>query len=129
MTSAALQTHELEKLLAKNISLDALAMTFFKKAAKVIDIPWQLAVGEDFRFPTTTGPKPAGTDLINRYVEKVHRATLHDEVVGMAFLKVMNLMTPPPSLFHPRILWRVLRAQSAAVRKTVRISPQLSAGD
>ncbi|NUM48369.1 MAG: FAD-dependent monooxygenase [Anaerolineales bacterium] len=111
MTSAALQTRELEKLLAKNTPLENLAITFFKQASKVIDIPWQLAVGEDFRFPATTGPKPAGTDLINRYVEKVHRATLHDEVVGMAFLKVMNLMAPPPSLFHPRILWRVLRAK------------------
>ncbi|MEW6403652.1 MAG: FAD-binding protein [Chloroflexota bacterium] len=125
MTSAALQTLALEKLLAKGTSLDVLALMFFKRAAKVIDIPWQLAVGEDFRFPTTTGPKPAGTDLINKYVAKVHRATLHDEVVGLAFLKVMNLMAPPPSLFHPRIVWRVLRPQP-------RVTPQpalLSTGE
>jgi 2-polyprenyl-6-methoxyphenol hydroxylase-like FAD-dependent oxidoreductase len=109
MTSAALQAAELDALLATQKSLDGLALAFFKRAGKVIDIPWQLAVGEDFRFPQTTGPKPAGTDFINRYVAKVHRATLHDEVVGEAFLKVMNLMAPPPSLFHPRIVWRVLR--------------------
>ncbi|GAB4581521.1 MAG: FAD-binding monooxygenase [Anaerolineales bacterium] len=128
MTSAALQTLELQKLLAKNTPLDALAMTFFKRAAKVIDIPWQLAVGEDFRFPTTTGSKPAGTDLINRYVVKVHRATLRDEVVGLAFLKVMNLMEPPTSLFHPRILWRVLRSKPANVQFALR-TPQSVAGD
>ena len=119
MTSAALQTVELDNLLAKGSSLDNLAPAFFKQAAKVIDTPWQLAVGEDFRFPTTIGPKPAGTDLINQYVAKVHRATLHDEVVGLAFLKVMNLMAPPPSLFHPRILWRVLRSQKAEYSKPV----------
>lgn len=111
MTSAALQAVELDKLLAKRTTLAGLAPAFFKRAAKVIDIPWQLAVGEDFRFPQTTGPKPPGTDFINWYVAKVHRSTLHDEVVGEAFLKVMNLIAPPPSLFHPRILWRVLRGK------------------
>ncbi len=111
MTSASLQAAELDALLGQKKSLDGLAPAFFKRVAKVIDIPWQLAVGEDFRFPTTSGPKPPGTDLINRYVAKVHQATLHDEVVGEAFLKVMNLMAPPPSLFQPRIVWRVLRAR------------------
>lgn len=126
MTSAALQTVELDKLLRKQLSLDGIASAFFKQAAKVIDIPWQLAVGEDFRFPQTTGPKPAGTDLINRYVARVHRATLHDEVVCLAFLKVMNLMAPPTSLFHPRILWRVLRPRPIPTAKPV---PQWATGD
>ena len=118
MTSAALQAAELDALLAKQSTLDGIARAFFKRAAKVIDIPWQLAVGEDFRFPQTTGPKPPGTDLINRYVANVHRATLHDEVVGEAFLKVMNLMAPPPSLFHPRIVWRVLRGKRPSQAQT-----------
>jgi hypothetical protein len=69
-----------------------------------------LAVGEDFRFPQTTGPKPAGVDLINRYISWVHRATLRDQVVAEAFFKVANLMAPPTSLFHPRVVWRVLTA-------------------
>ncbi|MCA9899485.1 MAG: FAD-dependent monooxygenase [Anaerolineales bacterium] len=127
MTSAALQVAELDALLGKSKSLDGLALTFFKRAAKVIDIPWQLAVGEDFRFPQTTGPKPPGTDFINRYVAKVHQATLHDEVVGEAFLKVMNLMAPPPSLFHPRIVWRVLRGKRPSSNKTAVLQP--AAGD
>ena len=111
MTSAALQAVELDALLSERSTLEGIAKDFFKRAAKVIDTPWQLAVGEDFRFPQTTGPKPPGTDFINQYVAKVHRVTLHDEVVGEAFLKVMNLMAPPPSLFHPRIVWRVLRGK------------------
>jgi len=90
-----------------------LARTFFKAAAKVVDIPWQLSVGEDFRFPQTTGPKPGGVDLINRYVAAVHRATRFDPEVGRAFLKVMNLLEPPTSLMTPRILWRVWKANRA----------------
>jgi 2-polyprenyl-6-methoxyphenol hydroxylase-like FAD-dependent oxidoreductase len=111
MTSASLQAAELDALLTSRPSLDGLAQAFFKRAARVIDIPWQLSVGEDFRFPRTTGTKPPGTDFINRYVAKVHQATLHDEVVGEAFFKVMNLMAPPTSLFQPRIVWRVLRGK------------------
>jgi 2-polyprenyl-6-methoxyphenol hydroxylase-like FAD-dependent oxidoreductase len=60
MTSASLQAAELDALLTSRPSLDGLALAFFKRAARVIDIPWQLAVGEDFRFPQTTGPKPPG---------------------------------------------------------------------
>ncbi len=126
MTSAALQAAELDKLLAKRKTLDGLAAAFFKRAAKVVDIPWQLAVGEDFRFPETTGPKPPGTDFINRYVTKVHRATLHDEVVGLAFLRVMNLMAPPPSLFHPKILWRVLRGNNGRSQLVPSLQPVVS---
>lgn len=114
MSSAALQAAELDKLLQKQTPLATLAPAFFKRAAKVVDIPWQLAVGEDFRFSTTSGPKPPGIDLINRYVGRVNRATHHDEVVGAAFLNVMNLLAPPTSLFHPRILWRVLRPRKEA---------------
>ena len=110
MTSASLQAAELDKILQKNIPESQLAHTFFKRAAQVIDIPWSLAVGEDFRFAETTGPKPAGIDFINKYVARVHQATLKDEVVCKAFLKVMSLLAPPTSLFHPRILWRVMRA-------------------
>lgn len=58
-------------------------------------------------FPQTTGPKPAGVDLINRYVAQVHRVTRFDPEVGRAFLKVMNLLAPPTSLMTPAMMWRV----------------------
>ncbi|MBL8093467.1 MAG: FAD-dependent monooxygenase [Anaerolineales bacterium] len=110
MTSAAKQAAELDRLLAGDVAEPDLARLFFKRAARIIDIPWQLAVGEDFRYPSTTGPKPFGIDLLNRYVAAVHRATLVDVEVCRAFLKVMNLIEPPASLMAPRILIRVLRA-------------------
>jgi 2-polyprenyl-6-methoxyphenol hydroxylase-like FAD-dependent oxidoreductase len=109
MTVAGLEIVELDRLLTKKIASTRLAKTFFNRIAKVIDIPWQLSVGEDFRFPQTSGTKPIGIDLLNLYVARIHRATLLDVVVGEAFLKVMNLMAPPISLFHPRIVWRVFK--------------------
>ena len=109
MTSASLQAYQLDKTLSENIDENKLATTFFKKAAKVIDIPWQLAVGEDFRFPDTVGKKPSGVDFINKYVGRVHRVTHHDEEVCKAFLNVMSLIKPPTSLFSPKIFFRVMR--------------------
>jgi 2-polyprenyl-6-methoxyphenol hydroxylase-like FAD-dependent oxidoreductase len=121
MTSATLQARVLDELLRIQPDPQRLATQFFKRAAKIIDIPWQLAVGEDFRFPTTQGKKALGTDLLNAYVTLVHQATHNDSIVYGAFLRVMNLLAAPSSLFHPQILWRVLRATRK--RKTI-IQPQ-----
>jgi 2-polyprenyl-6-methoxyphenol hydroxylase-like FAD-dependent oxidoreductase len=109
MTSAAMQAVALDTLLRENSSLDNLEKPYFKQVAKIVDIPWQTAVGEDFRFPETKGRKAPGTDLINAYIDRVHQATHHDTVVGAAFLKVMNMIEPPASLLSPRILWRVVK--------------------
>lgn len=126
MTSAAMQAAALDEILAAHRgSLDGLGAAFFKRAAKVIDAPWQLAVGEDFRFPTTTGPKPAGIDLINRYVAAVHRATRVDPVVGAAFLRVMNLFAAPASLMTPRIMWRVWRANRRLAQSQNRLADRV----
>ena len=125
MTSAALQVAALGKLLGQRQgNLAGLAQAFFQQAAKVVDIPWQLAVGEDFRYPTTEGKKAPGTDLINAYVTQVHKATHHDTIVYAQFLKVMNLMEPPTSLFKPQILWRVFKASRAEKRSAAAMRAQ-----
>lgn len=111
MTSAAMQAAVLDEMLTRRAGdTDQIASAFFKQASKIIDTPWQLAVGEDFRFPQTSGPKPAGIDLLNRYVAMVHRATLVDPEVARAFAKVMNLLAPPTSLMTPGTMMRVFRA-------------------
>jgi 2-polyprenyl-6-methoxyphenol hydroxylase-like FAD-dependent oxidoreductase len=108
MTVAALEAKAIDELLKQKTPDDKLAKKFFRRAAKIIDIPWGMAVGEDFRFAETNGPKPPAIKLINKYVTLVHKATLKDQVVCDAFLKVMSLLKPPTSLFHPKIAWRVL---------------------
>jgi 2-polyprenyl-6-methoxyphenol hydroxylase-like FAD-dependent oxidoreductase len=109
MTSACMQAVELDKLLQDNLPPEKLAAAYFKNTARIIDNIWKLATFEDFRFPQTTGRRPFGINLLNNYIAQVHRATIKDEVVGAALLKVMSLLKPATILFHPRILWRVLR--------------------
>jgi hypothetical protein len=82
---------------------------YFEQLTNVVHIPWQMAVGEDFRWAETQGPKAPGTDLINYYTARVHRVMAEDTVVAVQFLRVMNLLALPTSLFHPRLLWRILR--------------------
>jgi hypothetical protein len=78
--------------------------------AKVIDVPWALAAGEDFRYREVKGKKPAGIDLINWYVAKVHRAATRNSVVNRAFLQVMNMLEPPAILFKPTVVFNVIRS-------------------
>ncbi len=118
MTSAALQAAALDKLLKERPSLTGIRKLYFRQVAKIVDMPWQTAVGEDFRFPETKGKKAVGTNFINTYMDHVHRATHHDAIIGATFLKVMNMIEPPTSLLRPRILWRVL--QNMARRKLAR---------
>jgi 2-polyprenyl-6-methoxyphenol hydroxylase-like FAD-dependent oxidoreductase len=118
MTSAAMQAMCLEQALETSPDgdrgLDGISGRYFPQVAKVVDMAWQLAVGEDFRSPDTTGPKPPGLALVNRYVTRVHRATQSDTEVYRAFLDVMNLVQPATTLMRPGMMWRVLRARRPA---------------
>jgi 2-polyprenyl-6-methoxyphenol hydroxylase-like FAD-dependent oxidoreductase len=107
MTSAAMQSRVLDETLQAS-GLQSLWKPYFKRIARVIDLPWELTVREDFRYPHTQGGKLPLTDLINAYVVKVHQATQRDPVVYSRFLRVMNLMAPAASLMTPEMLWRVL---------------------
>jgi 2-polyprenyl-6-methoxyphenol hydroxylase-like FAD-dependent oxidoreductase len=127
MTSAALQAEALRRLLMiRHGNMEQLWRPFFKEAAKVVDIPWQMAAGEDFRYADTVGRKAPGTDLINAYIARVHRATHHDTVVYGHFLRVMNLMAPPSSLFKPAVMRRVLLSRAVRVLSP---QPQFAGGD
>jgi 2-polyprenyl-6-methoxyphenol hydroxylase-like FAD-dependent oxidoreductase len=115
MTSAALQAAALDTALESSRELDGLSGRYFPCAARVVDMPWQLAVGEDFRSPGTSGPRPPGLTVLNSYVERVHVATQTDTKVYRDFLDVMNLVKPGTSLLHPATLWRVMRAKQRTV--------------
>ena len=106
MSVASLEAVALAETLAQGPS--DLARRFFRRAAKVVDIPWSIVVGGDLRIPGTIGPRNAAVNFVNWYMAKLHKAAHHDPVVALAFHKVGNLLTAPPSVMHPRIAARVL---------------------
>jgi 2-polyprenyl-6-methoxyphenol hydroxylase-like FAD-dependent oxidoreductase len=118
MTSAALQAATLDTLLhERRGQLAGLARPYFEAIAKVIETPWQLAVGEDLQFPETEGSRALGAGLMNRYLARLNRASHHDPVVCRAFLEVMNLITPPARLLQPGVAFRVLQSIRSARRQ------------
>ena len=116
MSVAAMESMELDATLREGTA--NLAKRFFARASKVVDIPWSIAVGNDLRMPETTGPRNAGVNFVNWYIEKLHKAAHSDPVPALAFHRVANLLEPPPSVMKPRIamhvLWANLRSKPKA---------------
>jgi 2-polyprenyl-6-methoxyphenol hydroxylase-like FAD-dependent oxidoreductase len=110
MSVAALQAVELENTLASGDGDLELAKSFFCRAAKVVAIPWSIAVGNDLRIPESVGRRTAGVRFINWYMSKLHKAAHSDPVPALAFHRVGNLLAPPSSILHPRVAVRVLWA-------------------
>jgi hypothetical protein len=66
-------------------------------------------VGDDLRMRETIGPRGIKVSFINWYTSKLHRAAHRDPVAAEAFLRVANLLAPPPSILYPKIAMRVLK--------------------
>lgn len=89
--------------------LEGLGPRFFERVSPIVDEPWQLAVGNDFIFEGTTGPKPTGTDLFNRYVARLLQRAHDDGALTEAFFRVFRLERSATSLLRPSVIWRVFR--------------------
>ena len=107
MSVAALEALALRDCL--RASPAGLARRFFAEVARIVDIPWQIAVGADLRFPGIEGARTAKVRLVNAYLARFHLAAAADPVLGGAFLRVVNLMDRPEGLLSPAIALRVLR--------------------
>lgn len=88
---------------------DDLASRYFERAAEVIDIAWMMAIGADFQFPRTTGPKPRGTDLFGRYLSRLTHKAHTDGALRDALFRVILMERPPTTLLRPRVMTSVLK--------------------
>jgi hypothetical protein len=84
--------------------------------------PWQLATGEDRRWPTSKGadPLPLPARLIQQYAGQLLLATLTDAAVAEVFTRVQHMIAPPALLFQPDILLRVLASGIRRRRRAAR---------
>jgi len=86
-----------------------LARRFFAAAKAAIDVPWDIAVGNDLRHPKVQGPRSAKVRFINWYIGKLHMAARDDAELATAFLRVANLEAPPTLLLSLANVLRVIR--------------------
>ncbi|RZL86247.1 MAG: hypothetical protein EOP82_30580 [Variovorax sp.] len=126
MTVAACEALVLREQIA--LGQHGLAHRYFRAAAKVIDIPWQLAVGGDLSIDAVPGKRPLAVRLVNAYVGRIYKVAPRDAVVSATFQKVVHMLDGPQTLFAPRMLWRVL-VRGRKVQGAERAAPGRPAHD
>ncbi|MCP3805040.1 FAD-dependent monooxygenase [Allokutzneria sp. A3M-2-11 16] len=112
ITCAAMEALALGRALNRHSGVSAdLARDYYRAAAKIIAVPWSFAVGADFGYPETSGPRPFGVDLLNAYSRRLQIAANSDVRVRRAFWKVQHLLAPPATLFAPSVMIKALRVR------------------
>ncbi|MFC4037723.1 FAD-dependent oxidoreductase [Dactylosporangium siamense] len=107
MTVAAVEALQLRDALRSG-GRAGLPRRFYTRAAKVVDVPWDIAVGADLAHPEVEGVRTGKTRLLNAYVAKIQTASGFDAAVAGAFLRVANMTQAPPALFTPGVVARTL---------------------
>jgi 2-polyprenyl-6-methoxyphenol hydroxylase-like FAD-dependent oxidoreductase len=91
---------------------------YFRRIAKVVDIPWEIAVGADLAFPGVPGKRTAKIRMVNAYLPRLHAAAATDASLAAAFIRVLGMIDRPEGLLRPdralRVLWAHLRGAAPA---------------
>ncbi|HSJ58834.1 MAG TPA: monooxygenase [Anaerolineae bacterium] len=127
MTVAALEAAALDECLAGG--RHRLAQRFFARATPIVEASWNAATGNDLAYPEVEGRRTPLVRFFNRYLDKLHVAAHHDAGVSIAFLKVINMLAPAPSILHPRIVWRVVKGNVAASRRRRGVGNEIVDGE
>jgi len=114
MTVACMESLALRECLAAGTQ--EIAGRFYRAASRLIDIPWQIAVGSDLQHPRVEGERTTQVRFINWYIAKFYRAAQDDAVLASRFLEVANLMRQPSALFDPQIAFRVWKGNRTPAR-------------
>jgi 2-polyprenyl-6-methoxyphenol hydroxylase-like FAD-dependent oxidoreductase len=89
-------------------------MHFQKALASVVQAPWRLASGGDFRYPEAQLNRLFGTRLFNWYMRRIHELMASHPLVTLRGYEVLQLLKPLSALFEPRIVWTVLVQELAS---------------
>jgi len=117
MTVAALQARALRDLLSRGKPVGHRA--YLRAVARTVDTPWSMGVGADLSHPGVHGTRTPAIRLGHNYLPRLHAAAAQDPVVARAFVRVMGMLDRPETLFHPRLVLRVLRGDRGATRSDV----------
>jgi 2-polyprenyl-6-methoxyphenol hydroxylase-like FAD-dependent oxidoreductase len=109
VTLCASQALALDRCLRRTRSgLARAARRFRADAALESDLPWRLAACEDFRYPQTSGERPAFAAWTNWYTRKVRELSATDPHAALALLEIMHMEAHPAALYRPSMMSKVL---------------------
>ncbi len=116
MTTSAIGALTLDECLREqrqlhaNGDLTGLGQRFQQRLAKINELPWTLATTEDCRYPQAEGGRlDKVTQLFQWYIGRVIQLATHNPRVRLAFIEVTQMLKSPGILFHPQIVFQVLR--------------------
>jgi 2-polyprenyl-6-methoxyphenol hydroxylase-like FAD-dependent oxidoreductase len=108
MTVACTEALTLRECLAKGS--EGIGRRFFRAAGRLIDIPWQIAVGSDLQHERVEGKRTAQVRFVNWYIARLFQSANRDPVLATKFLEVANLMKAPSTLLSPAVALRVWKS-------------------
>ncbi len=134
MSVAALGAQELDACLREQRArlgapgLDGLSRRFQRRLARVTEMPWQFATGEDFRWPETTGGRPGAIQrFMNAYSDQVMQLVEDDAEAARTLMRVLHFIEPPRALFRPSIAGHVLARAARPALASARHSASAAA--
>jgi len=115
MTFAALSGEKLSKVLETQEPghLKGFSKQYNKTVSPILELCWAMAAGEDFCVPgvqSNTKP-PSGFWFMHNYVDYAIKAVCQtgDTKLHFHMMKLMQMMSPPQYMFHPRVVCAVLK--------------------
>ncbi len=82
--------------------------SFRTRYAELIDIPWQLATGEDLQWIPSDGKRGWRETFLNSYFHTMIGLCTENSRYFIAFNEVMHMVKPPSRMFASDILAPVL---------------------
>ncbi|PGM62522.1 glutamate synthase [Bacillus cereus] len=106
---AAMEAHQLQLLLQDRKQLDkTFTQQFYKKAATIIETPWDMTTTEISRHPQLKRELTTKQKFQLWYTKQIYRLSASNSDVYIRLVRVMNLIRSPFHLFHPKVLLSVL---------------------
>jgi len=91
-----------------------------RECARLSELPWLMATTADqvlAGLPTSRGPVSV---VSGRWIAELERMSAHGDAVAQGALsRIYQLVAPPTSLFHPRLVARWLRARTRGYGRPV----------
>jgi 2-polyprenyl-6-methoxyphenol hydroxylase-like FAD-dependent oxidoreductase len=88
---------------------DAVATTYYRAVARIVDAAWQPWTGTDMAMPEVEGELTTPMRFGNAWVDKVLQVAAIDETVAVDLLRVVGMVDRPSALLGPRTAGRVVR--------------------
>lgn len=108
MTNAARGALTLATCLREDHRRPGWSRRFQQRLAATNRLPWLLATGEDFRYPSTEGRRPASARLLHWYVDRTMAQAARRPALFHEFIQVMHMLKPPRALLRPPLALKVL---------------------